>query len=263
MLLHRELAVVTGDGGAGATATTVAQKRQVGAGFEGEIVFRKLEAAEFDEVVAAATGAELAPRLVFQTSGQRRDRPVLVHHLVLTTFLEGRSDAEAGLALDRLDQFSGITIEGVHRQVQHGHLHATSDVDTDRVGDDRVLRGQHAADRQTVAAMGIGHQGTANGDRQLASVLQLLDRCRFEVVSPLAVGGRIGAGHVGAGARSSWRPGPRRARRTGRRRERNRERQRGRGSAGGACRWGAPPPWTPGSPPARCGQVLLPGCRGS
>ena len=46
------------------------------------------------------------------------------------------------------------------------------------------LGGEDAADRQSVTDVRVGHQRAGDSDRQLACVLELLDRVGLEVVAP-------------------------------------------------------------------------------
>ena len=138
-------------------------------------------------MVAAPARAELRPGAVLQSGGHGRHPPVGVHDVVLPPRLERRAHAETRLALDRARQPRLIVCQRADRQVQHRQLHPAGDVDADRVRDDRVVRGQHAADRQPVADMRIRHERARHGHRQLARVLHLLQRGRLEVVAPDSV----------------------------------------------------------------------------
>ena len=81
-----------------------------------------------------------------------------------------------------------MAAEPVERQIEHGEFDAAGDVHADGVGDDGVIGGEHTADGQTVADMGIGHERGGDGDGQLAGVLHLLERVGVQIRAPLAVG---------------------------------------------------------------------------
>ena len=60
------------------------------------------------------------------------------------------------------------------------------------IGDDRVVGGQHAADGQAVAVVGVGHEGPRHRDGQVAGVAELIDGGGLEVRPPLSPRGRLG-----------------------------------------------------------------------
>src|SRR5688500_16017693 len=51
--------------------------------------------------------------------------------------------------------------------VEYGQGHTTADVYAYAIGKDRIPGSQHTADRQSVALVGIGHQGSGDCHRQL------------------------------------------------------------------------------------------------
>ena len=94
----------------------------------------------------------------------------------------------------RLGEAIPAAIQRLGRQVEHRELHAARDVDADGVGDDRVVGGQHAADRQPVALVRVGHESPRHGDRQAAGVVHLLQRRGLDVGAPDPVADRVAAG---------------------------------------------------------------------
>ena len=80
------------------------------------------------------------------------------------------------------------------RDIQHGHFHTAGDIDTNGIWDDSILSRQNAADRQTVADVGIGHERARNRDRQQAGLFHLHHGFMFESFSPLAIFDRFGPG---------------------------------------------------------------------
>src|SRR5215471_716307 len=138
MLARRNLAVVSGDSRPRATAPTVAQQGEIRALMKPQVVFVDFEDSELNEMVSAAARAELAPGLVPERSRQFGHRPVLVHHSVLAWCTECRSDSEPCLSLDGLFKALALPFQGRDRKVEHRKLHATGDVDTYSVGNDRV-----------------------------------------------------------------------------------------------------------------------------
>ncbi len=85
---------------------------------------------------------------------------------MVAPILERSSDAEAGLRLDGAGEPVLLLVQVAHRNVEHGHFHATGDVHANGVGDDRVIRRQHAADGQAVAHMRVRHQRARHRHRQ-------------------------------------------------------------------------------------------------
>src|SRR5262245_47224200 len=104
MHLASELAVVPCDLRTRAATAGMTEKRQVLALRQPDIGVHHVHDAELDEVIAAAARAELRPRAILQASGERRDTPIGVHDVVLSTRLERSADAESRLALERVRQ---------------------------------------------------------------------------------------------------------------------------------------------------------------
>jgi hypothetical protein len=70
-------------------------------------------------------------------------------------------------------------------EVGPGDLHATTDVDTDRVWHDRAGHEQHASDRHAEARMRVGHQRRViDGDLKIAEVARLAHRLGLDVRRP-------------------------------------------------------------------------------
>ncbi len=195
MELLGELRVVRRHGRAGPPAAAVREQGEVAPGASPRRRPRELQQAEFHEVVAAAGGAELRPGEVAQLRRHRRHPPVLLQHGMIAPELavEPGADAEAGLALQGRAQpvahGRGEGLLGV-LDVEDAHPHAAGDVHADRVGDHRVLRRQHAADRQAVPLVGVRHQRAAHGDRQVHGVPHLLKAPRLQPLAPDPVRGR-------------------------------------------------------------------------
>ena len=191
---HGQLAVVRRHGRARPAAAAVAEQREVGPGGQPEVGLVEGQGAELHEVVAAAAGAQLAPRFVAALLGDRAHAPVAVHHLVLAPVAEGRAHAEAGLLDQRRGQAVLLLGQRGGRDIQHGQLHAAGDVHADRVRNDAAAGGQHAADGQAVALVRVGHQRPARGHRQLSRVGHLLQRARLQALAPdLVRSGRLAA----------------------------------------------------------------------
>ena len=195
---HRQLGVVLRDGRTRAAAPRMREQREVDPRLDAGARVENLHRAELDEVVSAPGRAELLPRAVLHVTGDSGDAPVLVHDVVLSLSTEAGPDPEARLPLDRAGELVGAArfVELRDGEVEHRHLHPAGDVDPDRVRDHRVPRGQHSADREAVALVGVGHQRPAHRDRQLAGVFHLFDGARLEVASPLLVGGELFSRYV-------------------------------------------------------------------
>ena len=139
-------------------------------------------------MIAAAAGAELRGGLVAKTLRDGADGPVGVHHRMGAAMFEFRADAEARLGFNGADEIGFAAAKAIERQIEHGQFDAAGDVHADGVGDDGVVGGEHAADGQPVADVGVGHERGGDGDGQLAGVLHLLERVGVQVRAPLAVG---------------------------------------------------------------------------
>ena len=151
------------------------------------------EQAELDEMVAAAAGAKLRPGAVLVLLGDRADVPIRVQNLMLAAVLERGPDSKARLGLDGPRQAVLVTLQVPGGNIQHRHLHAAGDVHAHRVGNHRVFGGQHPADRETVADVGIGHQGPRHGHWQQAGPFHLHHGLVLQSFAPLAVFDRLGA----------------------------------------------------------------------
>ena len=209
-------AEVLGDARPRAAAAAVGQQRQVLP--RGQVqpvgriqVVEDREHAELGEVVAAAARAELRPGLILQAGHHGSDAPVLVHNRVLPARpgAKGRAHAEAGLPLKGLDERLLSALQGRDGPVQHGQAHPAGDVHPHGVGDHRVSGGQHAADGQAVALVGVGHEGAGHRHRQRAGVGHLAEGARLDVLAPaLPGGGRFGGAAVLAAPRRAGIPAP-------------------------------------------------------
>src|SRR5438094_389452 len=77
------------------------------------------EQAEFDEMIAAPTRAQLRPCAILVLFRDWADRPIRVHHFMLATVLEAGADAEARLRFDGAREAIFISLEVAHREVEH------------------------------------------------------------------------------------------------------------------------------------------------
>ena len=186
---HGQPAVMGRDHGAGPPAAAVGKQGEIGTPVQPFHRFLQRQFTELDEMVAAPAGAQLAPGLVPGFPGHGRDGPVPVEDRVVPAFLETGAHAEAGLRGDGLFQpvRPPFVPQRVQRQVQDGQLHPAGDIDAHGVGYDRVVGGQHAADGQAVAHVGVRHQRARQGHGQGARPLHLPDRLPVQVPPPLPV----------------------------------------------------------------------------
>ena len=106
---------------------------------------------------------------------------------MLFFMLKGAADTEPCLLPHGLDQPVLIVLQKTDRQIEHRHMHPAGNVHPDRIGNDRVVRCQHAADRQAIPDMGIRHQGADDRYRQTAGILHLDNGLRIMICTPLAV----------------------------------------------------------------------------
>ena len=217
---HGELAVVVADGRAGASASAVGQQGQVFARGQGQrrrirrgsTVGPRLgqdpEGAELDEVVPAPAGPKLGPGAVTVPPGRRADVPIGVHDPVFAAVLEGRPDTEAGLAFDGADQF--LVPFGQRRggPIEDREFHAAGDVHADGVGDHGTAGREDAADRQSVADMGVGHQGPGDRDGQFAGAGHLGQGLCLQILAPLTPGRSAGDERLGHGQKGTREPAP-------------------------------------------------------
>jgi hypothetical protein len=170
----------------------VREQREIFAGLKVADFFARGEEAEFDEVIAAAAGAKLRPGALFILFCNRADRPIFVHDRMLPSLLvETRANAESRLGFNGLDQRVRLSIEFARRPIEHRHLHAASDVHADRIRNHSAFNGQHAADRQPITDMRVGHERALHGNRQKARAFHLHDSFVLEILAPLFVGDRL------------------------------------------------------------------------
>ena len=152
------------------------------------------EKTELHEMVTAAAGAQLRPGAVLVLFGDRANVPIGIQHLVLPAVLEAGPHAKARLGLDGPGEAFGMPFQFADRDIQHRHLHAAGDIHADGIWNDRVLGGQHAADRQAVAHVRVGHESAGDCDRQQAGPFHLHHGLVFQPFAPLAIFDRFGAG---------------------------------------------------------------------
>src|SRR6185295_8357820 len=98
MQIAREAAVMLRDVGAAAAAARVAEQREVFAAWQPGRRIEDGELTKFDEMVAAAAGAQLRPGAILQARGHPGGVPIGIHHLVLPPRLERGADPELRLA---------------------------------------------------------------------------------------------------------------------------------------------------------------------
>src|SRR5688572_24156547 len=150
---HRDFAISITNLRPGSARTRMTEQREVFAGWQIEAIARHGERAEFDEMISAAAGPELGPRLVAKTAGDGRSRPVVVHHIVIAAVLEGAADPETRFALDDVRQPVALTGDDVRLAVINGELHPAGDIDTDGIGNHGIFRGKNATNWQSVSGM--------------------------------------------------------------------------------------------------------------
>jgi len=93
----------------------------------------------------------------------------------------------------------GLRFDRLGRQVENGHFHAAGDIDADGVGNDGILGGQHAADGQAIADVGVRHERGRDGHGQVAGVIHLLEGFGVEILAPLAEVDGVGARGIAFG----------------------------------------------------------------
>jgi hypothetical protein len=124
------------------------------------------------------------PGPILEARREACDPPIRIHHVVLPTGPERGAHPELGLALEGPREPRLIVGQRTDGQVEHGHFHPAGDVNADRVWNDRVVRGEHATDREPVANVRVGHQSARRRHRQRARVSHLLQSTRLQVVTP-------------------------------------------------------------------------------
>ncbi len=179
------LGVVRRDLRARSARARVREDREVGAGRQPEVVGRQVEAPELHEVVPGAARPELSGGLVAQAAHELRARPAAgVEHVVVGPLGQRLAGAELRLAQERALEGRRLVVEHRGRQVEHGQLHPARDVDAHAVRDHGALGREHAADRQPVALVRIGHQGALHRRRQAQRVVHLSERALLGVGAP-------------------------------------------------------------------------------
>ena len=91
---------------------------------------------------------------------------------------------EKRLAIQRVDQRVVQSLQLIGRDVIDAELHPAGDVHADRVGNDRVLRRQNAADGQAISLMRIGHQRAADRYGKSHRRCHLIERALFQSLAP-------------------------------------------------------------------------------
>lgn len=133
-----QFALVLSYGGARASASAMGQQGCISSFRESARRIADREQAELDEVVSTSACSKLSSCPVFVGSGHGTDAPILVHDTVPSRLLEGGSDSEFRLGLDRLGEPLAMIVEPGRWNIQNRHLHAAGDVHSNCVGDDRV-----------------------------------------------------------------------------------------------------------------------------
>ena len=136
-------------------------------------------------MVSASAGPELSPSAVLVLHGDRTHAPILVQHIVDASGFESRPHAELRLGLDRLSKTLTPLLKPLNGEVEDRHLHPAGDIHADRIGNHRVVGGEHAANREPVAYMRIGHQRSRHGHWQVARQFDLPQSQRIDIASPL------------------------------------------------------------------------------
>ena len=77
--------------------------------------------------------------------------------------------------------------ENTRGDIKDGHHHAAGDIHADAIGDDRILGGKHAADREAVSSMRVRHQRSCHRHRQMDRRIRLRGGCRVNIRSPHGV----------------------------------------------------------------------------
>ena len=85
-----------------------------------------------------------------------------------------------------------MSADGVGFAIVDGEFHSAGDVDADRVRNHCIVRREHAADWESVADVGVGHECPGDRDRERTGVRHLFHRFRFEALTPLAPRCEIG-----------------------------------------------------------------------
>ena len=204
MLVTRRQALL-GDGRIGAAdrrprppAAAMAKQRHIAAWFQAQSrrMLAHRQHAELDEVVPRPRRSQLLAGLVFVLARHAGDGPVGVEDGVVVRPLVRAPHAEPRPLLQCLLEGERLLGERVDIGIEDRELHATGDIDPDRIRNDRVVAGENTADRQPVTNVRIGHQRTADGDGQRGGVAHLLAGSVVDLRTPDAVGGR-GAGRFG------------------------------------------------------------------
>ena len=112
---------------------------------------------------------------------------------MLTAVLERGAHAKARLGFDRPGKAIRMPLQFADRDIQHRHLHAAGDIHADRIRNDGVLGGQHAANRQAIAHVRVRHEGAGHCHGQQAGFLHLHHGLVLQSFAPLAVFDRFGA----------------------------------------------------------------------
>src|SRR6185503_15548736 len=116
------------------------------------------EQTELNEVIAASARPQLRPGPTLIRRRHWADAPIIVHDVVLTRPLEVGPDAETRFRLDGARQTVTMVFKITQGEIQYRHLHATGDIDPDRIRHDRVIGREHSANRQPVANVGVRHE---------------------------------------------------------------------------------------------------------
>src|SRR5438046_3127642 len=98
-------------------------------------------------MIARPARAKLPPRTVLSFARNSRHIPVAVHYRVRLRWPMLHTDAKPRSAVNRLLVSIEVRRQRLDRVVEYGKLHSASDVHADRIGNDRVVARQYAANR--------------------------------------------------------------------------------------------------------------------
>src|SRR5262249_4553926 len=129
---------------------------------------------------------------VFVLLGDRTDGPIRVQYLMLTAILECRANAKASFGFDGAGEPILVSLQFADWNIENSHLHSASDIDTDSIGNNRVLSCKNSTDGQTISDMGVRHESASDRDGEEAGPFHLHDGFVFEAFAPLAVFDRFG-----------------------------------------------------------------------
>ena len=138
------------------------------------------------EALSSAIALLVGFVLVFP--GDRRDVPILVHHLVVLPVFPLCAHTEAGVLLDGTLEDVVVCLQRARRDIKDGHHHAAGDIDADAVRNHGIFRRQYAADGKPIAHVRIRHECAGNRDGKRDGGIHLRLRLGIDVRAPGFVG---------------------------------------------------------------------------